>query len=174
MRLVKFRQLHRNRAGFTVIEAIVSLCIISIVGLGASMANVQVLTQTSRNNDFITADRQTLNAIHWISCDTQMAQSLQPEGASGFPLTLDWVEWDNTIHHVVYYIESNQLKRSASVNGGPPKITIIANYINPSTDLTNCVSDNGVLTVTVTGSVGQGVKTIDVTKIREITSRPNL
>lgn len=174
MRLLKFKQLHRNRGGFTLIEVIVSLCIISVIGLGASMASNQLLAQTSKNNNYVTADRQTLNALHWIGCDTQMAQSLQPTGDSGFPLTLDWVEWDNTSHQVIYSIESNQLKRSASVDGGPSTITIIASYINPATDLTNCVSNNGVLTLTVTGSVGQGAEIISVTKVREITSRPNL
>jgi prepilin-type N-terminal cleavage/methylation domain-containing protein len=169
-----FRQFHSNRAGFTLIEAIVSLCILGVIGLGASMATNQVLSQTSRNNNFVTADRQTLNALHWISCDTQMAQSLQPYGPSGFPLTLEWVEWDNTSHEVIYSIQSNQLKRSSSVNGGPPVTSLIANYINPATDLTNCVSSNGVLTLTVTGSVGQGAEIIHVTKVREITSRPNL
>ena len=138
------------------------------------MANNQLLTQTSKNNNYVTADRQTLNAIHWIGCDTQMAQFLQPQGVSGFPLTLEWVEWDNTSHEVIYSIESNQLMRSASINGSPPVKNLIASYINPATDLTNCVSDNGVLTLTVTGSVGQGAEIIHVTKVREITSRPNL
>ena len=174
MRHIKLEQLHRNRAGFTLIGVIVSLCIISVIGLGASMASNQLLTQTSRNNNYITADRQTLNALHWIGCDTQMAQSLQPTGDSGFPLTLDWVEWDSTSHQVIYSLESNQLKRSASVNGCPPTTTIIASYINPAIDLTNCVSDNGVLTLKITGSVGQGAEIINVTKVCEITSRPNL
>ena len=104
-----------------------------------------------------------------------MSQAIQPGGVSGFPLTLQWVDWDNTAHQVVYSLEDTRLIRSENVTGGgQPKIVLIANYINTGTDMTNCVSDNGVLTLTITGSVGQGAKTINVTKVHKITSRPNL
>ena len=174
MKLIKLCHLNRNNKGFTVIEAIVSLFIISIIGLGGAMANAQVLTQTSRNNDYTTADRQTLNAAYWITNDYQMAQTIQTDGASGFPLTLQWVEWDNTSHEVIYTVENNTIKRSHATDGGQPVITVIASYINPETSMTNCSSTNGTLELKVTATVGEGVRTINVTKVHEITSRPNL
>lgn len=175
MKITILLHLNRNKKGFTLIEAIVSLFLISVIGLGAGMANVQVLNQTSRNSDYTIADRQTLNAAHWITSDVQMAQTIQTGGVSGFPLTLRWVEWDSTAHQVVYSLEDTRLIRSENVTGGSqPKVMLVADYINTETDMTNCVSDNGVLTLTVTGSVGQGTRTINVTKIHRITSRPNL
>lgn len=170
----RLRLFHRHQVGFTVLEVIVALVITGVIGLGATMTVAQVLNQTARNNDYTTASRQTLNAIHWISQDTQMAQTVVPGGAAGFPLTLTWVEWDNTTHSVVYSLAGNQLRRNYSVDGGTPRQNLIAEYINPDTALTSATSDNGVLTLTITASVGPGTNTVDVTKVREITSRPNL
>jgi type II secretory pathway pseudopilin PulG len=165
---------NRNQRGFSVLEVIAAVIVVSLIGIGATMANVQVLNQTTRNNDYTTASRQTLNAIHWISCDAQMAQTIQTDGASGFPLSLKWIDWDNMEHIVNYTLEDNQLKRSYSINGSIPVVNLVAEYINQETQMTCCSSDNGVLTLIVTGSVGEGVHTVNVTKKRNISSRPNI
>ena len=157
-------------------ELLASLAIAGLIGLGASIASAQVMSQTSRNNNFTTASRHTLNAMQWISRDTQMAQSVN--GVDGFPstenLTLTWTEWDNTENEVVYSITNGLLKRSYSVDGGAPVVTLVAEYISSDADLTNCVSDNGVYTFTITGTIPMGTKSIDVTKVREIAARPKL
>jgi prepilin-type N-terminal cleavage/methylation domain-containing protein len=172
-----FRKLQtsiKRQGGFTLIEILASIAITGLIGAGAAMVNAQMLEQTSRNSDITTASRHTLNAIDWISTDTQMAQNIDPDGASGFPLTLSWTEWDNTEHTVVYSLDGSSLSRNHSIDGGASVVTLIAEHINPNADMTNCVSDNGVLTLTVTASLGNGTGAIDVTKAREITSRPNL
>ena len=105
-----------------------------------------------------------------------MAQTIN--GTAGFPatdnLTLLWTEWDNTENEVIYSVENGLLKRGHSVDGGAPSIRLVAEYINTDAAMTNCVSDNGVITLTITGSVGAGSTITDVTKIREITVRPKL
>lgn len=157
-------------------ETIASLAIAGLIALGATMANAEVMNQTTRNNDFTTASRHTLNALQWLSRDTQMAQTI--DGVDGFPttdnLTLTWTEWDNTVNQIVYYLVDGQLKRSYSIDGGPPSVTLVAEYINNDIEMTNCVSDNGVYTLTITGSVGAGSTIVDVTKVSEIASRPKL
>ena len=172
-----FRKLqlwNRNQSGFTLIEMLVTLAITGFIAIGVSVANAQVLDQTSENNDYTTASRNTLNALHWISKDAQMAQNLDPNGSSGFPLVLSWVEWDNSAHTVNYSLANGELMRSYYIDGGEPHETLIAEYINNDAAMTNCASDNGVLTLTITASVGEGLHTISVTKVREIASRPNL
>jgi prepilin-type N-terminal cleavage/methylation domain-containing protein len=170
----KLRALRRQQAGFTIIETVVGLLIAGIISLGATMSNAQVLKETSFNSDYTTASQHNLNAIQWISQDTQMSQTIITSGNSGFPLTLEWVAWNNIEYQVVYTITDNQLRREYSVQGGTPVQTTIAEYINDDDEMTYCSSDNGVLTLKVTASVGRGVNILDITRTREITSRPNL
>jgi prepilin-type N-terminal cleavage/methylation domain-containing protein len=173
--LRRLKLFNRKQAGFSLIELIATVIVVALIGLVATMAIVQVVNQTSKNNDYTTASRQTLNAMFWISRDVQMAQKIQPDGGgSGFPLVLTWLEWDDTSHTVNYTLENNRLTRSYSINGSEPRFISVADYINQETPMTNCVSDNGVLTLTITSSVGIGAHTINVTKIRSIASRPNI
>jgi type II secretory pathway component PulJ len=171
-RLMAF--LRQQQAGSSFIELMVALAITASISLGATVSSAQVLTQTSRNADYTTASRHTLNAVHWVSADVQMAQTIETEGAAGFPLTLTRVTWDNEVYQVVYDLEDGELVRRAYINGEGPYETRVAEYINPDTALTYCATDNGVLSLTITGSVGEGDLVSSVTKVRQITSRPNL
>ena len=146
-----------------------------IIGLGASISTAQVLNQTATNNDYTSASRNALNALYWIGHDASMAYSI--EGVNGFPqtddLSLSWIGWDNTEYTANYTLENGMLKRIYSQNGYETT-TVIASNINPEPSMTYCASDNGTLTVTITSSVGEGDKIINVTKVRIITTRPNL
>jgi prepilin-type N-terminal cleavage/methylation domain-containing protein len=166
---------YKNESGFTLIETLVSLAITGLIGLGATMSIAQVCNETTRNDDFTTASRNVMNAIYWISQDAQTAQIIS--GVTGFPQTADlslaWVDWDNSSHNATYSLENGQLKRSYNVDG-QITMTLIAEYINPGANMTNCVSANGTLTLTITSSFGEGSRIVDVTRIREITCRPKL
>lgn len=174
MRLV-IKLLNKNEAGFTLIEVMVSIVITGLIGLGATMGSAQVLNETSRNNDYTTASRNAMNAVYWISRDAQMAQVIS--GSVGFPLTsqlsLSWTEWDDSSHNATYSLTNGQLFRSYNVDG-QVNTTLIAESINSSANMTNCVSVNGTLTLTITSSVGEGSKVVDVTRVRQMTARPQL
>ena len=175
MKLIKLKSSTIGQAGFTLIEVIVAVAITGLIGLGASVATAQVLNQTTKNNDYTLASRNALNALYWISHDASMAQTIN--GTEGFPQTEDlslyWIGWDNTRYSANYTLENGVLKRIYSENG-EVTTTIIASNINPNSSMTCCVLDNGILTVTITGSVGEGDKVVNVTKVRDITPRPNL
>jgi len=172
-----FRKLwlvNRNQGGFALIEIIAALAIMALIGIGAATATAQVCTQSTKNNDYTTASRHTMNAIHWISHDTMMAQTVETNGASGFlPLILNWVDWDNSTHQVTYTLQENgDLKRSYSVDSEEPIETLVAQYINSDTETTNCEFSGGILTIKLTAIADESAS--NVTKTREITPRPRL
>lgn len=164
----------KGQRGFTLIEVIAALAITSLIGVGVSAATVQVLNQSARNSDYTTASRHTMNAIYWVSRDAHVSQTIEPEGASGFPLKLSWTEWDNSSHQVIYSIEDDKLRRSHSIDGGEPTQTVVAQYINSVSENTTCEFTGGVLTIRVTVTVGEGTHAISVAKVRKITPRPGL
>jgi type II secretory pathway component PulJ len=169
------RLFNRKENGLTLIEIIVSLAITGFIGLGAAMSSAQVLNVTSKNNDFTAASRNAMNAIFWIGRDAQMAQVIS--GSAGFPgtadLSLAWEDWNNSSYNVTYSLENGRLLRTYTVDSQSTE-SLVAEYINSSSNMTYCTSDNGTLVLTITSSVGEGSKIINVTRVREMTARPQL
>ncbi len=168
MILGKSGRILRGRRGFTLIEVILALAIISFIGVGVTTSTIQILKQGVRNGYYITASQNTMNAVHWISRDAEMSQTVDTNGASGFPLTLSWIDWESSEYEAVYAIEGNKLKRSYAVNGGEPSQAVVAEYVNSLPQNTNCAFDSRFLTLQVTTSVGEGVNAVSVTNIRKI------
>jgi prepilin-type N-terminal cleavage/methylation domain-containing protein len=174
MKFFRLKLLHKNQAGYSIIEMMAAVVITGILAVGVSVSSAQLLQQTSRDTDFTSASRHASNAIYWMSRDALMAQNIT--GDSGFPstsLNLRWKDWDNTVYSANYSVENGTLYRAFS-NGETVTNTMIAQYINDGEDMTSCVSSNGTIILTVTSSVGEGARIINVTKTRRISNRPNL
>jgi type II secretory pathway component PulJ len=175
--LRRIRSWHRGQAGYNLVELAVSLAICGIIGLGAAIANSQMINQTVKNSDYTTANRHVLNAIHWISRDAEMAQEI--ENWENFPqsdnLTLSWVTWENESVEVVYSVDAEgQLRRIYNIEGSPPHELLIAQYVKIDPASSSCSWDDEELTLTLTGSVGEGWRVVNVTRLSTTASRPNL
>jgi len=167
------RLLKRQR-GFTLVEVAVSIALTGLIGLGAAVTIAQVSTTTARNTDYTTLSQQTMNAVHWVGQDIQMAQTIT--GADTFPSTplqLCWKWWDNHVYSVNYTLEDGSLVRTYS-DGSSQVRTLVAEYIVSDNGSTNCVSANGTVTLTITAGTGEGTHEVNVTRVREICARPHL
>lgn len=169
-----FSRLIKRQRGFTLIEILAVLAISGLIGLGATVVTSQVFTQSAKDSDYTTVSRNAMNAIYWVSRDAQMSQAVVPGGDYGFPLILSWTEWDNSTHQVTYSIEDDTLSRSYVINGGGPNQTVVAQCINSVAANTTCEFAEGVLSLQMTSTIGEGEHALSVTRVREISPRPSL
>lgn len=143
----------RRQSGFTLVELIVGLAIISLISAGIAISVHQLLTATMQANDQQYTVSQLRQAEHWMSRDALMAQEISPE-ASGFPLTLSWKTIGDESHAVVYSFETMPLDslsvlwRRLYVDNSLAAELRIADSINP--DQSSCSYDSASKTLTIT------------------------
>jgi type II secretory pathway component PulJ len=166
----------KGQRGLGVLEIAVSLAITALIGLGAAVATVQVVTQTSRNSDYTAGVTQVLNAMHWMGRDVQMAQTVTPDGGgTGFPLDITWVEWDNTSHVVTYAADGNLMTRTHYIDSVEQDSMTVARYINwTAANTTVAQTSDNVVQMRITATVGSGSNAMNVTKLRNVIPRPGL
>jgi prepilin-type N-terminal cleavage/methylation domain-containing protein len=187
MILRRFRFLHSNLKGFTLVELLVAIAIAGLITAGISVAIMQVLTINTRASNHMIAVRQVQQAGKEVSKDALQAQpSKIDDGPSGAFLVLNWTDWEGANNTVVYTLETMpsspalmMLQRSQSINGTDqtPFPLTVAEYIDDSIDpvtlkpKTRCEWDEirGVLTFTVTATVGGESET----RTYEIEPRPD-
>jgi prepilin-type N-terminal cleavage/methylation domain-containing protein len=166
----------RSKRGFTLIEILVAMAISAALSLGITMTIFQVMNVNASSNAHLQAVAQVQNAIHYLNRDVQMAQSVQPQGTSGFPLTLKWTSWSNNdSNQVIYSLSGNTLVRQFLLipsDGGPASTTslTVAKYLTE----TQCSYDSAAhkLTATITASTSSGSKLAAETRQVEIIPRP--
>jgi len=161
-----------NQRGFTFIELLIALAITGLIASALTMTIYQVITVPIQSSNHMTAVKQVESAIHWLNRDVQQAQILEVGEDAGFPLSLTWVEWDNTVHQITYTIEDGELERAHSIDGAEPTRSIVALCIESDPLQTNCQFNDvdGVLTFRITASI-TGFKPSTETRVGEIKSR---
>jgi len=172
----------KNQKGFTLVEMLIAVAITAIIVGSVTTAIFQVFTGNARTSNHMTAVRQAQEAGYWVSHDAQMAQSANTTGASGFPLTLTWTDWESSSgHQVIYSLQDmpggglKRLQRSYSVNATAPNNSFVAQYINDSGSppQTSCDFTNGKLIFTVTATAGSGSQGASETRVYEVVPRPS-
>ena len=132
--------MREDEHGLSTIALIVSILIMSMIALGASMTIIQVMRVTAQSDSHMTALQQVQNAGFWISRDAQMADNVTTDNLSGTNfLVLSWTEVDDsdntTDHSATYFFEElsggiGRLKRNHSSSAGLNNETLVAQHIS--------------------------------------------
>lgn len=158
----------RNERGFLLVETLIGLLFISMIAVAVTATVFQIYHQSIKNRDYTQASQFTMNVVHWISRDADMAQSVATQGSTGFPLTLNWVDWDNNSYRAVYSISGGKMNRAYTVNGGAATNTLLAQSVNTVSGNTTAVLNGKVLSVQITATIGGGTRTTSVSNQRDI------
>jgi prepilin-type N-terminal cleavage/methylation domain-containing protein len=107
-------------SGFTLIEVLVGLAIVSILAVVVGQAISEMFVINASGNARMSAVKQVENAIDIIRKDCLMAREIQLDGSdSGFPLKLAWIDWhtDRQIE-ITFTLDNGELKRQFSEISG--------------------------------------------------------
>lgn len=170
----KLGLVNKNQKGFTMIEVVTVLAISGIVVSGITMTFYQLVIGSGRTNNHMIAIKQVQNAGFWVSHDAPSAQSVNLGESSGFPLTLSWTDWNNTVNTVTYSLDGTELWRDS--NG---QQIVVARFVDPDPAATNVeftdtdgddADDTLILRVTI--AVGSGLQQQSETREYRIVPRP--
>ncbi|MFC2045088.1 type II secretion system protein J [Chloroflexota bacterium] len=117
----------RGERGFTLIEMLISLAIMSAIVGGVAMTTMALLTHPQRSTNQNIVLQQVQNAGYWISRDVQSAKTISFDDPSGFPLNIGVpVDTDpDNDYSIIYFFDGNQLLRQVDASSE----TIVANHI---------------------------------------------
>jgi len=97
--------IRRSEKGFSLIEVLVGLAIMSIIVLAMGMTVTTIVTNSRGTTERSVVLREVQNAGYSISRDVQMADDVTLDGTSGFPLILDIpVDTDENNNYSVNYL----------------------------------------------------------------------
>ena len=169
-----------SEKGYTLVELLIAITIVALASVAASMGIYQIMRNTERNSNHMAAVLQVQHADHRISQDAKKAQCVTTDNLTppNF-LVLSWIDVNNgDEYQVTYTLEDmagtalKELRRNQSVNGSANVTLLVALHIDPEPEKTKCELTNGILTLTITASVGKGATMGSETKTNWVVPRP--
>lgn len=107
--------IHKGEKGFTLLELIIGITITSLILGGITLSVDQIFTVSTRSSNHMVAVRQVQEAGYWVSEYAYSAQNATITGVSGFPLILQWVNFDPSGRHKIVF---NLTSSSGGLRGG--------------------------------------------------------
>jgi prepilin-type N-terminal cleavage/methylation domain-containing protein len=142
---------HHNAKGFTFIELVMAMAVVGIVMAATATVLAQLFSTNRSATNHMVAVRQVQSAGYWVSHDGVMSQAILDTGDLAAPdvLRLEWTDWDNVAHDVVYSLDAN-LQFTRTEDGNPAVIAShIRNAVATFTDTNgNGINDKVVFTIT--------------------------
>jgi len=164
------KRLHKDQRGFSILELLLVMILTGLITTAITTTFFQVFNMNTRTANHMIAVSQVQQAGKLVSEDMLEAQAdmIEDSPGPGEFLKLGWVSSQNasTEYEIIYTLEDGVLWRSETIGEGVPTTTRVAEYINA--DQTSCVWGSGVLTFTVTATVGQESET----RVYEVKPRP--
>jgi prepilin-type N-terminal cleavage/methylation domain-containing protein len=160
---MNMKGLHKDQRGFSILELVIVILLTGIITTAITTTFFQVFNMNTRTANHMIAVSQVQQAGKIVSEDMLEAQpdKIDDNPATGEFLILGWTAQNSTeVHSVTYTLEYGELWREETIEtiGDDPVTTSVrvAEYIDP--DQTSCAWDSGVgvLTFTVTATVGKG------------------
>jgi len=154
---MNMKRLHKDQRGLTIIELLVVIVLTGLITAAITTTFFQVFDMNTRTANHMSALSQVQQVGKLVSQDILQAQTVLAGDTAGFPLSLNWTEGGITgdSHEVVYTLEDGELWRSESIDGEPPTLTRVAEYIDPDPTKTSCDLQDNVLIFKVTATVGK-------------------
>lgn len=160
----------KHEYGFTLLELVVAMAVGGIIMSAAGATLYQVFNNNTKNTSHMLAVKQVENALHFITRDVQMAQTIETSGLpSGQVLRLSWISWESTNTYVVYSWDAVQhtLTRTRSDDGVTTTVAYAVEQA-PVFSPSPFTESSQTLTVNLTCTV----KDVDENRVVEIVPRP--
>ena len=120
-----------GQRGFTFIELVIALAVAALLAGVVTETIYQVLTHNARGTSHMVAVKQVENALHFITRDVQMAQTIEFDSWPDPVMQLDWADWDDNHYTAKYYWDpaTGLLDREFTTGGPSGDTTRISQYI---------------------------------------------
>jgi Tfp pilus assembly protein PilE len=131
----------------TLLELIIAIAITSLITGGIGTIVYQIYTGSARSSNHMVAVRQVQEAGYWVSTYAYTAQNTTITGTSGFPLILQWIDFnENKWQKIVFSLTGSNLSGSYYVNdvlnSAKTSRLPVFQFINNATK-TNCQVSGG-------------------------------